>query len=122
MLRSSFSRFLVIIAPSGLPVEYSGKEILSSTFIGGFRYLMSRKNIVMSEAFWDKVCFGLALDVGDPAAILRKKLISDKLNTASIPSLEKRAFIIKAWNYYRKGDVIKFIRWDKNKEKFPKII
>lgn len=97
-------------------------KILPLAYLSAFRYLTSEKNVEVSEDFWNKVCYGLALESKCPANILRKKLISDRISVYSLPKLEKMAMIIKAWNAYRRGQNMTFLKWVKASEKFPKII
>jgi hypothetical protein len=97
-------------------------KIIPLAYLAAFRYLTSQKNVEMSDEFWNKVCYGLALESKCPANILRKKLISDRISVYSLPKLEKMAMIIKSWNAYRKGQKMSFLKWVKANEKFPKII
>ena len=103
-----------------LYVEFD--RVLSQSYIAAFKYLMADKNITDSESFWNKVCTGIGLEEGNPTSVLRKKLIHDKMSKASLPLSERNAIIIKAWNNYRKGGTIKFLRYNKESEKFPVII
>jgi len=55
-------------------------------------------------------------------ALLRQALISDKLAIRSMPSMVKKALIIKAWNYYNTNKEVKKLIFNFNnskKEKFP---
>tara|TARA_R110000764_G_C10946248_1_gene376694 strand:+ start:163 stop:954 length:792 start_codon:yes stop_codon:yes gene_type:complete len=97
-------------------------RVLSHSYISGFKYLMAEKNIVASELFWDKVCTGLGLEVGSPMLALRKRLIEDKMSKSSLSVAEKNALVIKAWNHFRKGNTVKFLKYNKDNEKFPVII
>jgi len=97
-------------------------RVLSHSYISAFKYLMAEKNIEASEEFWNKTCTGLGLEEGSAILALRKKLISDKIAKTSLPTGERNALIIKAWNHYRKGTDVKYLKWNKENEKFPVII
>jgi hypothetical protein len=97
-------------------------RILTSSHIAGYRYLMGKKNYTKSDEFWNKVCYGLGLEKGCPAGILRKKLIADKMATASLGGFDKKAIIIKAWNAYIKGQKLVYIRYNRELEPYPAIM
>lgn len=96
-------------------------HILSWTNIAGFMYLFSQRSVTDSEEFFHKLCTGLDLSINSPIYVLRKKLMSDATSVNKLPSTDKFAMIIKAWNHYRKGNTIKYLKWNKENEKFPKI-
>lgn len=100
----------------------SFNKVLPSSQIGAYKYLFNQKDVVKSKSFWDEVCNGLGLVKGSPAKVLRDRLLKDKIDKTSLPSREKKALVIKAWNAYRQGKDIKFLRWNKESEKFPEII
>ena len=103
-----------------LYIEFS--RVLSWSHIGAFMYLFGEKSLTDSEDFFRKLCTGLDLRIDSPIYILRKKLLSDAISVTKLPRNDKYALIIKAWNSYRKGNQIKFLRWNKETEKFPSII
>jgi len=96
-------------------------KVLPISTITAFKYLMNKRSVTHSDEFWQKLCTGIGLEKGSAIAALRAKLIQDKISKASISSKEKNALIIKAWNHYRKGTKIKYLKLQKD-EKFPKII
>lgn len=96
--------------------------VLSRTDISLFLYLFDKKNTVVSEDFFDKLCMGIGLDVESPIFLLRKRLIEDKMAKAKLPQREKFALICKAWNFHRLDKNPKFLRWNKKTEKFPNLI
>ncbi len=100
----------------------SFQKILSLSVIAGYKYLMAERDVVASEDFWRKVCTGLGLEEGSPIIALRNKLMQDKMSKASLPATEKKAIIFKAWNAYRKGEKVQFLRWNKENESFPELI
>lgn len=115
------SKIEEFVAKSDLLYREFNKVIPAST-IAGFGYLMAEKSITHSEEFWNKVCTGLALEKGSPMKVLRDKLIADKFSKSSLPYQQKTALIFKAWNHFRKGKKIKYLKWNKENEKFPVLI
>lgn len=112
----------------GRHVTESGKlyddfgKVLPLSRIAAYRYLMSEKSVTSAEEFWDKLCMGIGLDKNSPIWVLRKKLIEDKYSKTSLSPTGRLALIYKAWNKFRKGEECRFLRWDKEKEKFPELI
>jgi len=97
-------------------------RVISSSKIAGYWFLFAEKNVTDSDIFINKLCNGLDLSVDSPIYVLRKKLIDIKLGDFEMNRKTKSALIIKAWNFYRKGESIKVLKWNKDIEKFPKIL
>lgn len=104
------------------PLSKEFSNVLPTSWIATFLFVFSKKNITEAEIFMGKLCSGLDLTPKSPIYILRKRLLEDKMSVARLRAGDKKALIIKAWNLYRKGAECKFIRWDKNTEKFPTAI
>jgi len=100
-----------------LTKEFS--RVLSKSYLASLLHLFSEKNVIQAENFIRKMCTGLDLELDSPIYVLRKRLILDKMNKAKLPSSEKMALIIKAWNNYRLNNSVKFLRWNKASEDFP---
>jgi len=118
---NNYNGLAEIISTTG-PFYLGFDKILPKSTIAGFRYLMAQKNCEVSDEFWSKVCHGLALEDKCPANALRKKLILDKISVSSLQRMDKMAMIIKAWNAYRKGQKLTYLKWVKTNEKFPELI
>jgi len=102
---------------------YNGfNKILALSHVSAYRYLMAQKNATKSDEFWNKVCYGLGLEKGCPAGVLRKKLIEDRMNSTSLNGFDKKAIIIKAWNAYIKGQTLVYIRYNRELESYPEIM
>jgi hypothetical protein len=97
-------------------------KVLPLSIISSLYFIMKEIDTLYADDFIRKLCTGLGLEEGSPISFLRKKLTEDKLNTAKLPMQDKLALIIKGWNLYRKGETCVFIRWNKEIEKFPKMI
>jgi hypothetical protein len=97
-------------------------RILPRSWIASFKTMFSRGNETEAKIFIDKLCYGLDLERTSPIYVLRKRLMDNKMNKAKLPTKDKVALIIKAWNMHRKGETCKFIRWNGDIEPFPTIL
>lgn len=100
--------------------EFNG--VLPTSQICGLKYILKEKSVTDAEIFLNKLCTGLGLETNSPIAVLRKKLIQDKLSKSNLPFREKLALIMKAWNKFRRNETTKFLRWNKDNEEFPAIV
>ena len=96
-------------------------KILGPSFIGGFYCYFQSINESMANDFFNQLCYGEG-NICKPIALLRKKLMDDKLSIKKLPVALKNAYIIKAWNYYRNNESIKILKFDFDTEGFPKAI
>jgi hypothetical protein len=71
--------------------------------------------------FLNQLCYGNG-SIIKPIGLLRKKLLEDKISNKKFSIALKNAFIIKTWNYYRKNEMVKILKFDFETEKFPKAI
>ncbi|MGA9651929.1 hypothetical protein [Pedobacter sp.] len=93
-------------------------KIISPSTIGAIYALFHDKSPDDAEKFMDQLCSGM--DVRNKSvALLRKKLIDDKLAIKKMPRRIKFALIIKAWNFFRKMESVKMLRFDPDREEFP---
>lgn len=113
---------LIDICKSSNKFYVDFNKVIPVTQIAAYRYIFNQKNIIASKEFWSGVCFGLGLENGSPLKVLRDTLTRDKISKTSLTSREKKAIIFKAWNAFRLGKSIKFLRWNKESEKFPELI
>ena len=95
--------------------------LLSATNIGSFLLLFSEKNPVAAEDFFDQLC-GKTLTVSPPIEALKSFLLKDKLALRKSSTKLKYAVIIKAWNFYRLGKTVKYLKFAEDQENFPTII
>jgi hypothetical protein len=96
-------------------------KILNPSTIGGFYLLFSNINENLADDFFNQLCSGDSIK-NNSILLLRKKLIDDKLSNKKITSVLRNTLIIKTWNYYRKNEVVKVLRFDFENEKLPKAI
>ena len=89
---------------------------LSPAMIGSFYCLFYDKCPEMADSFMSKLCGG-----GDFKAInlLRTNLVNDKMNNKKLTLENKNILIIKTWNYYRKNENIKILKFDFEREAKP---
>lgn len=113
---------IVDICKSSTKYYRGFNNVLPVSHIGAWRYIFNQKSVIGSKEFWSGVCFGLGLEDGSPMKVLRDVLIKDKMSKSSLSLREKKALIFKAWNAYRLDKKIKFLRWNKEQEKFPELI
>ena len=73
-------------------------------------------------SFMNQLCTGSDIS-NNTIALLRTKLIQDKLSVKKMPQTLKVALIIKAWNNFRtNNDSLKLLKYDLERESFPKAI
>jgi hypothetical protein len=96
-------------------------KIMSPSIIGGFYCYFETINEVMADDFLNQLCYGNG-SIAKPIGLLRKKLLEDKISNKKFSIPLKNAFIIKTWNYYRKNEMVKILKFDFDNENFPKAI
>jgi hypothetical protein len=123
VLNSYYERpdFYQNVAKKTLSWYKAFSRILTPAIIGGFYCYFQSINEALAEDFFNQLCYGNG-NICKPIALLRKKLVEDRLSTKKLSIATKNAFIIKAWNYYRKNEVVKILKFDFDNEKFPKAI
>jgi len=95
-------------------------KILNTSTIGGFLSMFYDINESFGLSFIVQLCTGQGI-TNNTIAVLRQKLIQDKLSVKRFNSNVRNAMIIKAWNAFVDGKVLKSIKFDFSKEKFPEI-
>lgn len=78
-----------------------------------------------ADQFWGRLSTGVTTAECDPVIALRMKLATNAHNKSSkIPKFVVAALIIKAWNFYMRGDSIRLLKYTAggaNPETFPEI-
>lgn len=72
-----------------------------------------------ADDFINKLVEGTYLTKEHPITILRERFILDSRYKRKMPSKERVALIIKAWNLFRENKKISILRWDDGRETFP---
>lgn len=93
-------------------------KILPPSVFGGFYAHFYTINPDQACHFMDQMATGANL-TNSVIALLRTKLLQDKMSIRKMPPVVKFALIIKAWNTYRTNKTIKLLKFDPEKEPFP---
>lgn len=94
-------------------------KLLSGSMIGGLYAYFYDKDADDSEEFFEQLSSGLNIQCNS-IALLRNKLMVDKMNTAKLPVSRRTALIIKSWNHFRAGhNDASFLKFDPAREAFP---
>lgn len=96
-------------------------KILSPSMIGGFYSFLSDISQKDAEDFMNQLATGNDVK-SNSINLLRAKLMTDKIAPKKMPIELRSALIIKAWNFYRKNENPKLLKWDASVEPFPKAI
>lgn len=98
---------------------------LNNRIINILSYLFAKVSEEDAEEFWRALSTGKVRMEDDPIPQLRTKLINNATSpTKDIPLLVLAALIIKAWNYFEKGEAVKQLKYTAggaHPESFPEI-
>lgn len=84
---------------------------LTKSEYGCFYFIFSEKDPDMSFEFWNSFAKGANLPELSPILALRKKMEQNKISSTKMVAKMKQSLIIQAWNHYRQGKDIKFLRF-----------
>lgn len=102
-----------------------GCRLLDNSMVGGCIYFLSRYcgyKIDTAETFFREIisfstCDDMMLE------ILRVRLVKEKCsNTSCTPRAVLLALLIKTWNYYMTGKVVKCLKYTAETEEYPKFL
>lgn len=82
----------------------------SGGLFAALHYLFSQKSPIDTERFFTALENGSDLGKNDPVYRLREALLADLRAKAKLPDAEIAARVIKAWNHFRRGQSIKYLR------------
>lgn len=68
--------------------------------------------------FLDRLHTGINLEENSPIYLLRQRLEKNILSKSNLPEAYKLALVIKAWNYFRRREPLKALKWAEG-EQFP---
>lgn len=94
-----------------------GKVLAPSTIGGFYAYFYSIDNSSAAN-FMEQLCTGLDVR-NNTIAVLRQKLIQDRLALRKMPTDMKDAFIIKTWNNFRLNTTAKILKYSPEVEPYP---
>lgn len=101
-----YNHFAKILTPSQLGGLYAYFYDISSKDADDFMSQLSTGNDIKNSSL----------------NLLRTKLMNDKVSIKKMPKDLKFALIIKTWNFFRKNEKPKLLKWDSNAERFPKAV
>ena len=97
-------------------------KLMSKSQLAGWHYILKGLSFHEADEFCSKFAEGANLAKTSPIFAIREKLMQDRINKLKMPIQMKYALFIKAWNAFRKGKSVSQLRWDSQKEEFPKPI
>lgn len=93
-------------------------KILAQSTIGGFYAHFYNINPDKAYLFINQLTTGSDIS-NNTIAILRNKLMQDKLSPRKMTMTLKMALIIKTWNYFMRGETVKVLKFDIIRDEFP---
>ena len=100
--------------------DASGRLLTPSKF-ASYAYMMAKVDEAAAMKFMEQLAFGFNLTTSSPVFKLRSMLAKAKVDkTKKLSVSYERALIIKAWNFFRKGKTVKILKYDTEREDFPK--
>jgi hypothetical protein len=93
-------------------------KVLPPSLIGGFIAHLIKTGKPNAVNFMDELC-SMQNTTSNVILLLRSKLIADKLSNKKLQTSLKVALIIKAWNYYCSGKIVKRLVYDPLIEEYP---
>lgn len=93
-------------------------KILPGSTIGGFLAYLYKLNPEKADNFMEQLCTGLNV-TNQSIALLRNKLMQDRMSPRKMQPTLKMALIIKTWNYFIRGIEVKILKYDTVQEEFP---
>lgn len=96
------------------------RQICSSGILTACHYVFAKLDQAMADKFLLDLGGGEGLKRTDPVYVLRERLRRSRTERETLPPDCIAAFVIKAWNATRKGEVIKKLVWQ-SEEAFPKV-
>jgi hypothetical protein len=97
------------------------KGLLQYSVMCGLHYLFSRGDTEKANDFFTLLIGGAGLESGNAIFVLRERLVANMATKAKLPQTYTVAITIKAWNHWREGTPIKYLRWrtEGKPEPFP---
>lgn len=85
---------------------------------GGLFFLFASMDYEDAVEFFERVNNGADLTTGDPILILRNQLFSAQASNRKLPGRVTTAWVLKAWNAFRKAQTITLLRY-RAEESYP---
>jgi hypothetical protein len=100
---------------------HSFAKIIPKSSLGAFFATFHIINSDDAENFMNQLCLGLNVK-NKTIELLRKRLIQEKLATKKSSLSVRNSLVFKTWNLYRKNESVKVLKFDPDKEDFPRPI
>lgn len=101
-------------------LHVKAQQICSSGILTACHYVFAKLDNPMADKFLLDLGSGEGLKRTDPVYVLRERLRRSRSERETLPPDCVAAFVIKAWNATRRGEVIKKLVWQ-SEEAFPKV-
>jgi hypothetical protein len=111
-------KFWQMVAYKALSWHNAFGKILSTSMLGSMFALFYNIDAEQAEQFMEELATGMNLS-NNTIALLRQKLIQDKTSVKKMSLNNKQALILKTWNFFRKGEEVKTLRFNTVMEDFP---
>jgi hypothetical protein len=108
------------IAPMAHKWYHDFAKILSVSKIGGFYAATHEINEQKALSFMNELCIGMNF-TNNSVFILRKRLIENNASVTKLKTTQIEALMIKTWNAYLTGKVLKIMKFNPMVEEFPKL-
>lgn len=106
------------VSQSALRWYESFAKILPPSLIGGLFSTFHDINPEDAQKFMDQLCTGQDI-TNNAVALLRTRLMQDKMSTKRMLFSIRLALILKVWNVFRNGEKLTQLKYDTEREKFP---
>ncbi len=107
-----------------VPIVHQTGGLLSPSMAACLHYLFSRKSREQADEFFKLLFTGENISRSSPTTsgiyLLCSRLLDNRANKEKLPADEIPPLVVKAWNGFRKHEVIKTLRWNAS-EDFPQI-
>lgn len=101
--------------------QHRGERIVSMSLAAALLYLFGKTDPERASVFWNRVLTGEGLTRNMPEFYLRSRLIENGRAVSKLRGDVICALAIKAWNAAIKNAQCKQLKWDTEREEFPKI-
>lgn len=96
-------------------------KIVTPSVLGGLYAVFYDISPTDAEKFMEQVCTGIGVE-NNGIYLLRNRLIEDKTSIKKFTTEYKHALIIKSWNFFRRSENIKVLKYNSSEEPHPKPI
>lgn len=96
-------------------------KILPPSTLGGTFAFLKEISEDDAELFLNQLSTGMDVS-NNVILLLRQKLMQDRMSPRKMSPVSRQALVIKAWNLFRKNEVVKLLKLDMEREGFPHAI